>query len=377
MAYRIKISETPQQALRRLGAGQIDRACRALAATEPERSPVHETRKCLKRIRALLRLVRPGLHDGVFHAENARYRNIGRLLSPSRDAQILSATILNLEALAGPEDASALGILKTHFETARMQAGPLVHVEAMDRAREHLIAAKAAILDLQVKGRGFSPIEQGLRECYRRGLDLYAQAYRSETDETFHDWRKSVQLHWRHMALLSRAWPDMFSARIEAARQLSQLLGESQDLSVLIACLEKLKPGTLDRANGRRLIELSRLRQKSLRAAAEPRGAQIFAASPKALARSVTESWYAARAIEKLSNGDPSAAAAQTATGKTDEKASETLSTGAPVAKGAPVDNAAAGNKTAPVAKCAPDEKSATVSPRKRTRAPAKSPIPA
>ena len=98
MAYRIKLSETPQQALRRAGLEQIERAYSAISPArktggETGRS-IHETRKCLKRIRALLRLVRPGIDDDDFRRENARYRDIARMLSPERDADILPETLL-------------------------------------------------------------------------------------------------------------------------------------------------------------------------------------------------------------------------------------------------------------------------------------------
>ncbi len=308
MAYRIKFSETPEQALARIGVEQIQRAERALdPAAEPGKA-VHETRKCIKRIRALLRLVRPGLAAGVFDEENLRYRNIGQLLSPARDAQILFETAAKLE----PASAAGLEIaeLKAHWEAARSRERTGYDPAPMARARAQLAAAKAAMENLTVSGSGLQSIEKGLRISYRAARQRFARAYEEQSSEAFHDWRKSVQLHWRHMALLARAWPDMFSARIEAARQLSQILGDAQDLSILIAHIEALPPRDLSQSTSEHLVQAALTKQQVLRASAQPRGEMLFSLTPKALSSSMIEVWEAARRLDALPAVAPSRAPA-------------------------------------------------------------------
>ena len=298
MAYRFKISEDPQHALRRVGLDQINRAAKALAKPADQDQAIHDTRKCLKRIRALLRLVRPGLDDHVFRSENGRYRDIGRLLSPTRDAHVLPVTLLRLEPYADGEAALAIAALKVQL--AGPNSATTLSAESIAMAREQLQAAKLSMAELSVGGRGFDAVEHGLRDCYHKGVRGLERAYRSGSDDLFHDWRKSVQLHWRHTALLSRAWPDMFAARVEAARQLSQMLGESQDLAVLAAYIETRAPEPMAAEGADALLDLARNRQAVLRKAARPRGELLYSSSPKALARSVSKCWQAARKIEEL-----------------------------------------------------------------------------
>ena len=302
MAYRFKIAETPERALRRIGLEQLERALRALSAADTAGSVIHETRKCLKRLRALLRLVRPGLDEGVFHNENARYREIAALLSPARDAQILVETLIKLEPFAAAADAAELAAFTAHIDQMQVPDAVSERADMIAAARSKLNAAKSAMSKLDIAGSDFGCVEQGLRASYRKGLERFRCAYCEGTDEAFHDWRKSVQLHWRHMALLSRAWPDMFSARVEAARQLSHSLGDSQDLSVLVVQVETLPAGVLPKSGAGRLVRLARKRQQHLRASAEPRGAQIFSLPPKALAHSVMTAWHAARVLDQLAD---------------------------------------------------------------------------
>ncbi len=78
-----------------------------------------------------------------------------------------------------------------------------------------------------------TPFKVSRSSIARRGaLNRHCQEA-GATDEDFHALRKSVQQHWRHMQLLSRAWPEALSARADEAKALSQLLGEDHDLYVL------------------------------------------------------------------------------------------------------------------------------------------------
>ena len=62
---------------------------------------MHETRKALKRLRALLRLVRPAMGEAAFKQENAQLRDIGLSLSGARDRHVLLETVNKLEGAAG------------------------------------------------------------------------------------------------------------------------------------------------------------------------------------------------------------------------------------------------------------------------------------
>ena len=64
------------------------RLCRACLPSDRHRG-VHDARKCLKRLRSLLVLIRPGLPEPVFDNLTDRLRTIARGLAPARDAHAL------------------------------------------------------------------------------------------------------------------------------------------------------------------------------------------------------------------------------------------------------------------------------------------------
>lgn len=113
MAFQFKLNEPVEKGFRRIGLEQIERAERQLSASESLEVATHETRKSLKRIRALLRLAQPGLGDAVYGAENARFREIAALLAPARDSDVLVQTVTKLECLPGEVANAALAAARS------------------------------------------------------------------------------------------------------------------------------------------------------------------------------------------------------------------------------------------------------------------------
>src|SRR3954471_4401709 len=98
MSYELRHGETLGDNLRRVCARQIELA---IAAAKGERetsdTPVHETRKHLKKARAALRLVRKEIGRGSFRQQDHALRDVGRLISDIRDAEVRLQTVRQLQ----------------------------------------------------------------------------------------------------------------------------------------------------------------------------------------------------------------------------------------------------------------------------------------
>src|SRR6516225_8981442 len=97
MTYRFKLQEPIGQGVRRVGLEQIEIAAAKLADKDDISTAIHDARRCLKRLRALLRLIEPGLAEGLYRREDARLAGIGRLLSGARDLDVMRQTLIKLE----------------------------------------------------------------------------------------------------------------------------------------------------------------------------------------------------------------------------------------------------------------------------------------
>jgi len=293
MAFRFKLGEPFDEGCRRISVEQIDRARAILRGNGDEAAAVHETRKSLKRLRALLRLIRPAIGEETFKAENHELRDVGLSLSGARDRHVLGETLDKLLSASNlsPKSAEAL---RKRLGPPDGHGTPL----AMDAAHERLAAARERLGALPIGGSDFDIVGRGLERSYRRARRAFADAYRTPSDEAFHEWRKGAQAHWRQMLLLSRAWPDYLGARAAEARTLSQILGDDHDLALLVE-FARSQPGAVSE-QAEQVEAAARARQGELRQMARPRGERLFAASPKRLRRSVETFWQSAEALKDV-----------------------------------------------------------------------------
>lgn len=293
MAYILKLKERPSQALRRILREQIGHSLQCIAKGQTDVvTGVHETRKAVKRIRALLRLVRSGLGESVFEAEDGRYRKIGRLLGGQRDRHVLIATLDFLEAEYALSDERQIVLVRLAAETQSTPSPQDADLAALlDKARRLLVKAERDAEDLKLDPDNFDTIGEGLERTLRRCRRAYDRVDVSDDPADWHEWRKTVQQHWRQMKLLERAWPDYFKARSQLAAELSDVLGRAQDLVVLERFLESTACSALAgdmRHNLNEMVAASMLR---LREKAGPLGARLLAEGPGGLRRRASAYW--------------------------------------------------------------------------------------
>ena len=94
-SYRVRGHEQAAAELRRVANGRADAALERLRrdARTDVASAIHDTRKDMKKLRSLLRLVRDGLGEQRYRTENDRYRDAARQLSPAREAEVNLSTL--------------------------------------------------------------------------------------------------------------------------------------------------------------------------------------------------------------------------------------------------------------------------------------------
>lgn len=301
MAYRVKIGAELSKDVRRLLTSQIGRAIAHLSGeAEDGGSAVHQTRKALKRCRSILRLARPGLSRKVFLGHDHGFRAIGRILSQERDREVMAETLTRLTAVERtPAQAEALRRAAGALDAAFNGSADDTRASNARLAIAMLHEAETSVLQLHVRPAEIETLAMGFAATYRDARKALKVAYRSRKDEDVHAFRKAVQHHWRHLQLLEPAWPELMAVRVAAARELSQLLGEDHDLSVLI---EHIADGTLpglDAPDAATVVALARAEQDRLRTEARPLAGRLLAQSPRDMERLIVQLWPSAKRLAR------------------------------------------------------------------------------
>lgn len=283
-----------------LGA-ELLRVARAQAARldkllRDEREPAsghHKTRKCLKRLRGLVLLVRSDIGDRRWRKADRELAAIGRVLSGARDQTVILATLDRVvtEGVAATVREAAASV------RGLQRADAAARIDGKHTARESLRHAARQVAerieDWPIARVSLAGLMASMADEYRSGRAALKTAYRRDTAEDFHQLRKHLQRHGRHMQLLQIAARDEIQVRIDAAKQLSDLLGEDHDLSLLRDVLASLHGSSLQPG----IAEIDRLcilRQRAVRLRARPLLQRLYAETPKALARRLKAYWKAA-----------------------------------------------------------------------------------
>jgi CHAD domain-containing protein len=228
MAYCFKPGEAVADEIRRIVRDEIDSAVNHLRAGANRDEAVHEARKSMKKIRAVLRLVRPRMRRGYRH-ENRVFRDIGRALSAVRDAAALVQMVDQLEQRYGAERLAPVRDAVAALKQDREKNA----VIDVDRVTRRLVRARERVDSWPLDGGGFDLIAPGLKRAYQLAKKAYKQAESGGSDEQFHECRKRSKDLWYHMRLLEPAAPRSIKPRERVLDELQQALGDDHNLVVL------------------------------------------------------------------------------------------------------------------------------------------------
>jgi hypothetical protein len=295
MGYRLDPAIPMSEALRRVAFGEIELAQGALASPPDRHSGVHNARKCLKRLRSLLLLAKPGTAEPVFADLTEKVTRVARGLAAARDAQALIDALTKLERDTEPSLAlRPIQSMRAWLEKRRHAAEQNLERSAAGEALRGLLEIRGAFAGLAVYPDDFTPLATGLRRCYRATRTSFRNALSSGRDDDLHDWRKGVQHHWRQMQLLAPCWPSELTARAEAARAISQLLGDDHDISLLCQLVSTPTMTFGSPEETAAFLKLGRKRHRALRKEAAAQGARLFAERPRPFAERIEAYWTAA-----------------------------------------------------------------------------------
>lgn len=294
MAYQFRRGESVEQGVHRIACEQIDKAIDEAQNMEDREEAVHQVRKRCKKLRGLIRLVRP-VFDG-YAGENAAFRDAARDLSDLRDMTAIIETFDELvEHFADEIDDQAMRDVRQSLSRQRGDGFAMTRRidERLTRFVEQMHDARRRCEDWKLKDSDFDAIRGGLTRTYKRGRKAMDAAYDAPTAEAFHEWRKRVKYHWYHLRLLRRVWRPVTKGYRKQASELADLLGDDHDLAVLIAMGQTDAEAFGGAMHAEVVLALARRRRTELEQQARPLGRKLYCETPKALGRR-HEAWWQA-----------------------------------------------------------------------------------
>jgi CHAD domain-containing protein len=297
MPFQFKQTESVADGVRRIAMDQLDRAIASVAQPVGDADAVvHDVRRRCKRVRAVVRLVRTSLVG--FNEHDDWLRDTASLLSGARDAAVLPAThavVVAAADLVGVAEAMhVFESLRQPCETTELTLD--LQGAALETVKLRLLKLCKAVECWRLEISGFDAMGKGLRTTYARARNAMRKAQRSSSTADCHQWRKRVKYHAFHIRLLRDVWPRAMHARVAAADELGDLLGQVHDFAVYRAAIDAAPTNPSTEHAAEALREAAALLGEDLLAQCWPLGQRLFALAPTTFVDELETYWDAWRA---------------------------------------------------------------------------------
>jgi CHAD domain-containing protein len=292
MAFRLTHDRPMDDQMERIVRKELRSALENLSARAPDQDAIHEARKSVKKVRAVLRVVRQA-SGRRYDDENQRLRKAARALSALRDADATVETVRTLHrqfptVLTPPIMRRVLRGLRGRTRRTKQKIQPLVA-----RARGTLKrSAKSAAKEVR-RVASFKHVCAGTVEGFRNARRILRDLTAESGSAAFHEWRKRVKDHWYDIRLFEGLHRGPRS-RVNTLDRLETWLGDDHDLAMLQTVLLDGGAAYGDAKTKALILGCIARSQASLRSRALRLGHRTFAESPRDFAKSV-DNWWKSR----------------------------------------------------------------------------------
>lgn len=310
MPYYFVRDESIADGLARITAEEISAAVDALEGSKTQQDEgIHEARKSIKKIRALVELAQPALGRDK-ERRKKRFRNIGRDLSELRDAGALLELVKQLARTFHAKSAAAIS---RGVASQKTELEERLDKEKVLRTAVKKLKASADKEQAWPLKNSFRSLEPALKAVYRAGRRSFRELDQQDrennnqvvTSEAFHQFRKLVKTHLYQLRLLAECWTAELKTRERQLDDLQTWLGDDHNLVVLFASLhrEPERFGGADAVNS--FLAHAENYQAKLREKSLSLGRALYAPKPRAFANVLTEAWSAWRKQPSEASGHP------------------------------------------------------------------------
>jgi len=249
---------------------------------------IHAVRTAIKRVRAILRLIRPAIGDTAFRQENRRLQKTARLLGSMRDAAIGLQTLRGLAMTAG-QGKNRIDVCIVHDLFAKHAAMPQMVVEAktLRATLQALQAHRRRLRKLRIVAVDWEAIEKGIGKVCRACRRRMKRAQAGGDDDSFHRWRIRLKNLYYELQFLMPLLRKRMRSQVARLRKVQELIGDDHDIAVLKAVLQS----TPERFGGgpavKRVVRRLEERSRRLRRASQPLAKKILKEQPRRFLREI------------------------------------------------------------------------------------------
>lgn len=290
--FHIKKTNNASSEIIRIALEQIDYVLFQL--TNVGKDPhiaIHEIRKCFKRLRAIMLLIRFETGDEYCKQESVFFRNLGRKLSQLRDSTVhmeicesIKSTLIS--KISEDEYAEVIRkLLANRDQIFRDQK----HIKEIFKEMGSLLKQRrSTITSLPMSNNDLSTYFNGIQKTFDQGKRDMERATQQQSNINIHSWRKQVKYFWYQMDLIQDYLNEDGIKYIPILDDLSDLLGKEHDLAELTELFITHEAFSPYPSYFLSILEIIKMERKSLQKKAWDMGSIIYNANAGEFIKSIT-----------------------------------------------------------------------------------------
>jgi CHAD domain-containing protein len=281
MSYELRSGETLGQSLCRICRKQVELALAITAGeSEPDDTPVHATRRHLKKARAALRLVKDELGSTSFKRQDRCLRDVGRLVSEVRDAEVRLQTVRQLQEVSRRQNRCDYDRVE---ETLMLELENFVagFAEWQTQAIPMLQKLADEIGEWSLDQFGCRQLRQAVQQTYKRARKALTAAKATRAARDFHAFRTKAKQLVYQLNILRPLNPVVVKNLGDELHAVGNLLGRAHDLSFLGDRLHRDREDSKLQREGRELLAVIEENGAELQHAASDLADHFFAERPR------------------------------------------------------------------------------------------------
>ena len=233
MSYQLRRNQTIGANLRRICRKQVEGALAiARGERETDDTPVHQTRKHLKKARAALQMVADKIGRSQFKKQDHCFRDVGRMISDVRDAEVRLQTVRQLQEITRRTSHQTFG------KTEELLLAELEHFIAafagwQKQAVAQLEKVRDEIQGWPVEELDCKDIRCAVQRDYKSARHALACAKTQPTPENFHEFRSEAKRLLYQLRIMRPINPLVLGALVDDLDSVGKVFGRSHDLYFL------------------------------------------------------------------------------------------------------------------------------------------------
>ena len=280
MAYELCPDEALPDGIRRVCREEICKAIEVAAGTRHSHdTPVHQTRKYLKKSRAALRLVRKEIGRSAFRHQDHLLRDAARLISELRDAEVRLETVRQLQSIQSGRGRNHYRRLEQML-TLELENFLAAFAEWQTQAIPILKQAELAIDTWTVHQFDTRQLRKAVQSTYKRARRCLNDARKNSSADAFHEFRTEAKILTYQLRIVRPVNQVVLKNLTDELSALGELLGRAHDLTFLADRLQREEDNSWKR-EAHKLLAVLEVSQSDLQRAAADLAERFFAERPR------------------------------------------------------------------------------------------------